>query len=475
MTHHAYPASRVQQGDSTFWLERGEGADVLAIEGADTATLDAFTGTADGGIFRGPATAANAAALRQALPWLAPTTFGLATSAGCGDRIGLCTPGHAAAFIEVGGLRPVFAQQSIREMGRTHRTPTNVLDDAMWGAFKAGWTDGFGADADHLKTLEDIDACADAGYRIFTFDPGFLVDGEAHDADFATCLAKAEALDWELLDSDLASTRARYVGMRVDLEDTRVELDDESVVRAFAKYGASIAHAAVMYRHLAAKGLDTEVEMAVDETDFPTTAAEHVIMVREFQRLGAEFVGLAPRFVGQFEKGVEFIGDLEPLKRDFEVHAQLARALGPYKLSLHSGSDKFSVYPLIAEATGGMVHLKTAGTSWVEALRIVARRDPELMGEILAMSRADFESNRQSYHLSCDLAKVPTTAAPDAYDGLITALDSRQVLHVGYGPALTTYGDRIKSVLRENEAELDDVISKHFVAHLAPFAAVARR
>ena len=68
-------------------------------------------------------------------------------------------------------------------------------------------------------------------------------------------------------------------------------------------------------------------------------------MVKELQRLGMDFVSFAPRWVGQFEKGVEFIGDLDALQRDFQTHAEIARALGPYKLSLHSGSDKYSTYP----------------------------------------------------------------------------------------------------------------------------------
>ena len=120
-----------------------------------------------------------------------------------------------------------------------------------------------------------------------------------------------------------------------------------------------------------------------------------------------EFVSFAPRFVGQFEKGVEFIGDLDALQRDFEIHAAIARALGPYKLSLHSGSDKYSTYPLIAEATKGLVHLKTAGTSWAEALRVIAHHDPDLMREVLALALDSFEANRKSYHLSCDPSADP--------------------------------------------------------------------
>ena len=84
-------------------------------------------------------TAENALALRSALPWLTPSRFGLHTSAGFGDRLGLATPGHVRALRAVDApINPVFAQQSIREMGRCHRTPRNVLDDATWGAFQAG-------------------------------------------------------------------------------------------------------------------------------------------------------------------------------------------------------------------------------------------------------------------------------------------------------------------------------------------------
>ena len=203
------------------------------------------------------------------------------------------------------------------------------------------------------------------------------------------------------------------------------------MLRALAKYGPSLTHAMAMYRRLMEKGIDCEVEFAVDETDYPTKPAEHVVVVSELQRLGMDFVSFAPRFVGRFEKGVEHIGDLDELKRDFEVHAEIARTLGPYKLSLHSGSDKYSTYPLIAEATQGMVHLKTAGTSWAEALRVIAHNDPDLMREVLALALDSFEANRKSYHLSCDPTKIPTDPTDEQVARLMDVVDSRQVLHVG--------------------------------------------
>jgi hypothetical protein len=355
-------------------------------------------------------------------------------------------------------------------MGRCHRSPRNVLDDATWGAFQAGWTDPVGGDADHLEQIEDIDETAAAGFVFFTLDPKAEVDPEAEHANPATIKAKVEALDWPGLESDLATFTKRYVGQRIDLEHEAVELDEASVLRAMAKYGPSLSHAMAMYRRLQEKGIDCEVEFAVDETDYPTKPAEHVVVVSELKRLGMEFISFAPRFVGRFEKGVEYIGDLDDLRRDFEIHAGLARALGPYKLSLHSGSDKYSTYPLVAEATKGVVHLKTAGTSWAEALRVVAQNDPDLMRQMLTLALDSFEANRKSYHLSCDPATIPTDPTDDEVRHLMDVVDSRQVLHVGYGAILEEFGPRMYQVWNNNEEELYGVIADHFVKHLKPFA-----
>ena len=88
-----------------------------------------------------------------------------------------------------------------------------------------------------------------------------------------------------------------------------------------------------------------------------------------------KLVSLAPRYIGDFEKGVDYKGDVAALERSLRDHAAIAEMLGPYKLSLHSGSDKLSMYPALARATKGRFHVKTAGTSYLEALRVVARHD----------------------------------------------------------------------------------------------------
>ena len=476
----AYPDSQVSYEGATYWLERsGDGVKRLVAVADDESAFSGFSGateSSDGKVrLVAETTPENALALRSALPWLQPSRFGLHTSAGFGDRLGLATPGHVRALKAVGAaINPVFAQQSIREMGRCHRTPRNVVDDATWGAFQAGWTKPVGGDADHLEQLEDIDDTAAAGFVFYTLDPKAEVDPEAEHADAPAIQRKVEALDWAGLDSDLATFTKTYVGRRIDLEREAIELDEESVLRAMAKYGPSLAHAMAMYRRLMEKGIDCEVEFAVDETDYPTKPAEHIVVVSELQRLGMDFVSFAPRFVGRFEKGVEYIGDIDELQRDFEVHAEIARALGPYKLSLHSGSDKYSTYPLIAEATKGVVHLKTAGTSWAEALRVIANNDPDLMREVLVLALDSFEANRKSYHLSCDPTKIPTDPTDDEVARLMDVIDSRQVLHVGYGAILEEFGPRLYQVWNANEEEHYQIIADHFVKHLAPFAPYAR-
>ena len=167
------PASRVEKDGAVWALSRAGTGPRLVILAPPAAArvLDGFEGetkgAAEGAVLVGPASPKNAAALRRRLEWLRPRPLGTKTSAGLGDRLGLATPGHVRAVRAVGGfpaIAPIFPQQSIREMTRTGRTPIEVMDDATWGMFAEGWRDGTGADADHLKTTADIDACLAVGF-----------------------------------------------------------------------------------------------------------------------------------------------------------------------------------------------------------------------------------------------------------------------------------------------------------------------
>lgn len=457
-----------------------DGRRYLEVRAASPDALRGFDGTAaeapGGFVLRGPLSSINAEEVRSRVTHLRPRPVGLATSAGVGDRLGLATRGHALAFESHGpGVVAVFAQQSIREMQRLGREPREVLDAATFGALSAGWRYPVGADADHLKTTDDIDACLAAGFTSFTIDPGDHVRVVA-----AGDVVSLSDVPWTALEDDEAAFFRRY------RDSSRQDFPsgpplDEDIRRAAAKYGAAVAHVVMMYRHLVARAsYPVEVEVAVDETSDVTTVTEHLYFASEMARLGVRWVGFAPRYVGRFEKGVEYIGDLTVLDTYFREHAALARAFGPYKLSLHSGSDKFSIYPLAMEATEGLLHLKTSGTSYLVALELAAGRSPDLFREIYRISREAYAGSRQTYQVSADLEKAPPASqvGDDHLLDLLHDFDSRQILHVGYSPALRhadadgtfAISDALHDVVIRHGAEHDEMLRSHIGRHVAPLA-----
>ena len=240
-----------------------------------------------------------------------------------------------------------------------------------------------------------------------------------------------------------------------------------------------MAHTVSMYRHLLVvmNQRPFELEMSVDETETVTTLAEHVYIAHELKRLGVKCVSLAPRYVGDFEKGVDYIGDVDAFERSFARHLAVSQAFGPYKLSLHSGSDKFRVYPVAARVAGELVHLKTAGTSYLEALRAIASLNPPLFREIAAFAVEHYPSDRATYHVSADLTKMPgITTWPDAR--LATLLDdfhAREVLHVTFGSVINhgPFREPFFSTLRANEETYHQLLEAHFLKHLDPFGRAA--
>lgn len=455
----------------------------LRITAADAATLNPFDGTAaasgNGHVLTGPLSTANALALQDAFEVLRPQLIsGHRTSVGTGDRTGLATPGQARAFGESGaGVKPVLAQQSIREMDRLGRSARSVMDDAVFGLLEAGWDRGFGADCDHIKTSEGIDRGLEAGFRMFTLDPGDAVA----DVTAGVTRADAEALDWDALEDTLDAALARYTGTTLDLGARSLEVTEQDVLTAVVKYGAAVAEAMRLYRHATSNATDEiEIEFAVDETPWITSFFEHFYLATELRRLGATWSSFAPRYVDGFEKGVEFRGDVDALRANLEAHHAIAEQFGGYKISLHTGSDKFSIYPLCAEATDGLVHLKTSGTSWLCGLEVVAEHDPELFTRIWDISRASYVKARASYQVSAEEDRTPTSLAGVDLVELIRAEDSRQILHVGFGDSLggtdasgVSVHDRVLDVIAAHQEQHSTLLAAHIGRHLAPFAAVA--
>jgi hypothetical protein len=481
-----YERSLASINNRLFFLARANRKKMLGVLGASDQVAKDFNGEARQITVAGekqtvlmcPTTPENAASLRRTIQFLVPRTLGLQKSAGCGDRLGLATPGHIRA-IRHSGLAPILAQQSIRENARTGRTPQEVMDDAMWAVFQEGWREGFGADADHLKTTDDIDSCVAAGYTFYTIDPGEHVDNEASVANVSTLKQKVAALPWAELGTKWINLQQELAQEPVSVGDFSFSISEEELLRAAAKYGRVIAHTVMMFRHLkqAMNGRPFELEMSVDETETVTTTAEHIYIAHELRRLGVEWVSLAPRYAGTFEKGVDFIGDVGEFERSFAAHVAIARTFGPYKLSLHSGSDKFSIYPIAARLAGELVHLKTAGTSYLEALRAIAQTNPALFREIVALAITRYPIDRASYHVSAEVEKMPdVNALPD--EVLITVLDdfdAREVLHVTFGSVLqhSEFREPFFFALRDDEETYYQMLETHFGKHFAPFAEAA--
>ena len=412
-------------------------------------------------------------ALRTSLPFLAPRPSGRHASVGFGDRTGLATPGHAASLAGT-KLFPIFAQQSIREMTRTGRSPDEVMDDAVFGALQAGWIRGFGADADHLKTPEDVARTAAAGFVLFTLDVGDHIGKDVAAMDDATLAAAAQRVLAEV--PGAAGWPKAYLGRTFRFPGFKVGFDDRTFRETVVKYGRAVAKAAELAEaaRRACGKAPCEIEMSVDETSEDTTEADHVFVARELKARGVRIAAIAPKFVGSFEKGIEYKGDLGGFVAAFRRHAAIAKALGGHKLSVHSGSDKFALYPFVAKHARGRFHLKTAGTSWLEALRAVVRLDPALFREVVDLARGRYETDRASYHISGRLEDVPPPSAlPDAEleTAYLESAGGRQILHVTYGSVFqSALRARVFDVLVRGEAEHHACVQRHLRRHVAPLA-----
>jgi len=454
------PYRSAPDGSSFALVRTGPGETLLHAIGAP----DGFRGEESGDGFLCPLTPENAAALAERFDWLRPRRIPEdRASFGFGDRIGIAAPGHLRA-LRSSAVFPILAQQSVRENARTGRTFADVLASAVVGAFREGYTGGFGADADHLKDPVDALEAARLGYSFFTCDPGDHVEP-------VETMSIDEVGERFARIDDAEGTRKRYAGRSFGVGESLVlHFSEEHVMRAAVKYGGAVEHAARLYGTLVEEiGVDFDYEVSVDETEAPTSPLEHLYVALELRRRGVEFVSLAPRFVGAMEKGVDWRGDFAQFSSDLVQHATIARSIGGYRLSLHSGSDKFSLYPSFARETEGRCHVKTAGTSYLVALEIVARHDPALFRRLAVHSLAAFAEDKATYHISADPARIPSIddLSDDRLPELLAAHDSRQVLHVAFGSTLQSeYAGPMSRVLAEHETDHYAALAAHLGRHI---------
>jgi hypothetical protein len=468
-----YPNSCFAAGDSALAIVRVNGAKLLCESAASADALSAdLTGEAqgvDGGTVKlCPFTHANAVALRQLLPWTAPISLrDRKTTIGCGDRLGLATPGHirAARQFEVS---PVLAQQSIRELTLTGRTYENVVDDVTFLVLQEGYTDGYGADGDHLKTLDDINVAVDAGMAMITLDLTEKMNAAAE---------KWSAEEVETAFGKLsASVQERIVGTYADrtfdVAGETVRIEALEAKRCAVMYLAAMDFSKEVYELLRKRRGDAfDLEISIDETEAPTLPAHHLFIIRELLYRDVEVNSLAPRFIGEFQKAIDYIGDLGEFERQFRIHCAISKAYGEYKISIHSGSDKFSAYPIIGRYTNHRVHVKTAGTSWLEAVRAVAVADPDLYRAMHAKAFEVLPEALKLYHITPCLENIPALAdvADKDLADLMNQDDARQLVHVTYGGLLNApeIRDRFFAAMDRDEEVYYGLLEKHFVKHIS--------
>ncbi len=289
-----------------------------------------------------------------------PYTFGM------GDRFAHQGEPQLAAVIAANAqgldIHPVW-NKSNREHTIVHSEPDDLRAEAAAAVAALGWSRPYYVDADHigLKTVDRFLAASD----FYTLDV----------ADFTGKPAEPNAIE------DFVKGIAKYTGTLVIPGIAEpFGLSDAAVRAATTKFLLAAQEAGRIYRHIAErKGESAFVtEVSVDETDTPQTPVELFLILAMLAREGVPAQTIAPKFTGRFNKGVDYVGDLAQFEKEFDedlhVIAFAIREFGlppTLKLSVHSGSDKFSIYPLInrlIKKHGAGLHEKTAGTTWLEEM-----------------------------------------------------------------------------------------------------------
>lgn len=408
--------------------------------------------------------------LNKIFTYLKPTICNARSSFGTGDRLGIVTPAHVMS-LKNKKVFPVLAQQSVRELNKTGRTWSDVLNDVCWGIFETDYNKPFGADADHIKRIEDLEVGIKADYSMLTLDPSDYVRKEITEKN------KEEIEQVFEKYNSISNLEQFYIGKKYRFGDYTYEFNIDFLKELVFKYMNAISFIKDCFDLLKEKkknGFDLEVSM--DEISEPVSPLAHLFIVEELIKNGVDFKNLALRFIGKWEKAIDYIGDKDSFKEELKIHYEIVKNFKFYKLSLHSGSDKFSAYPAFSEVTEGNFHVKTAGVSWLEALRVIAKEEPSFFRELFIFSLKNYEIEKASYEVSAQLRNMPDISKmEDTYlPELLNRPDIRQVLHINYGIILSSknfdnsylFKDRLYDILFQNEDEHYNFVSGQINKHL---------
>ena len=466
-----YKESVTSLGECTLALVRNSETRYLIAKGSGP-IFDELEGEVNGEFKVCPTNHANRLVLNTYLPYTKPTTNKDGRpSIGLGDRLGEATAGHIKALGD-SGVFPYFAQQSIRELNLTGRTFDGVIDDAAYAVFQCGYTSGWGADGDHLKKLEEIEASLRCGATMITLDSSEMIDNSVNSLNEDELLARYNQVDEE--------TRSLYEGLykekSFNIGGSSLTLDTTSLMKDVLIYGKALDFIQMVWETIPAfKNDEAFLEVSVDETAFTTDPKSHLLIALELKRRGVHLKTLAPRFAGEFQKGIDYIGDLAQFERELVIHEAIALE-HDYRLSVHSGSDKFSIFPILAKHIDRPFHVKTAGTNWLEAMHVVALADPALYRRMHEHALARFEAATAFYVVTTDLSKVKplSEVADDQLSDYLKENNARQLLHITYGYLLQDkdekgsylFRDEFFGLLAKEENLYQDLLAKHIGKHL---------
>lgn len=412
-------------------------------------------------------TVENARVLRELFPFTAPISLReKKTTIGFGDRLGIATPGHLRAITKYEAY-PVLAQQSVRELTLTKRDFQKVARDVSFMVFQEGYEQGYGSDGDHLKNMKDIDLALEAGMPMITLDLTEVMQPEPADWAPAKINAEFDKLDESITQAVLST----YSGRTFKLASSTIVFDDLEVKKCTLMYWKMLEFTKQVDRHLKEKrGDQYDLEISIDETTTPTLPSHHLFVASELQKREVVVSSLAPRFIGEFQKGVDYIGKVEEFDTQFKVHCDIARAYGNYKVSIHSGSDKFSVFPSVGKYTRQRFHLKTAGTSWLVAVGVIAKTNPTLFRLMFKKAFEHFPEATKLYHITADIKAIKDIAAVADRDlgQYLENNNSRQLFHITYGGLLNDpeVRDEFFRTLSEHEEEHYEAIEAHLSRHI---------
>ena len=402
---------------------------------------------------------------------------------GVGDRFANGAHAQLQAFIaakELGiEICPVW-NKSNREHDIIGSQPQTTRDAADMAVADLGWTGEYLLDADHinLKTVDRFIAPCD----FFTLDVADDIGTPADPEEVTAFIERHPELIGKI----------QIEGIEDPLVITR-----SLVGKTANQFLKATVKAKAIYDHIVSvKGENFVTEVSMDETDRPQTPPELLIILAAIADQGIPIQTIAPKFTGRFNKGVDYVGDAAQFEKEFNDDlAVIAHAIKSYglpaslKLSVHSGSDKFSIYPAIKRAlarTGAGLHIKTAGTNWLEEVIGLAESGGTglaLAKEIYAQALAKKEALCQPYAtvIYIDFAKLPTAETVNAWtseqftgalrhDQINPLYDAnvRQLLHVGFKIA-AMMGETYIQALHHNRTIVSRCVTENLLnRHIKP-------